>query len=101
MADTNQPDSVTVRRALPEDGPALQRLASLDSTHLPAGETLLAARGGRLLAALSIETGAVAADPFAPTAELVDLLRLRMLQLAEREAKPRGRRFKGLVGVRV
>lgn len=67
--------SVLVRHAHASDAPALARLAALDSAAAPAGDVLLAESGGQLRAAVSVETGAVIADPFAPTAELVELLR--------------------------
>jgi hypothetical protein len=51
-------------------------LAALDSRRLPSGELFVAEVGGQLVAAVSIDTGAVVADPFEPTAAIVDLLRV-------------------------
>jgi hypothetical protein len=51
-------------------------LAALDSQRLPSGELFVAELDGQLIAAVSVDTGAVIADPFEPTAAIVDLLRL-------------------------
>jgi hypothetical protein len=69
-------EAVTIRHAQPADAEALQRLAALDSRRVPSGELYVAERDGRLAAAVSIDTGAVIADPFEPTVAVVDLLRL-------------------------
>jgi hypothetical protein len=88
-------DSVTVRRARPGDGAALQRLAELDGRRLPAGPMLVAEVAGELLAARSLVTGTSIADPFRPSAHLVELLELRSAHLRERPRRrlrvPRGR----------
>jgi hypothetical protein len=42
---------------------------------------LIAELDGRLLAALALSDGRVVADPFHPTADLIDLLRARANQL--------------------
>ena len=47
---------------------SLERLAALDSRRVPSGELFVAEVDGRLLAATSIDTGAVIADPFEHTA---------------------------------
>ena len=54
---------------------------------------------GRLLAAISIETGEVIADPFSRTSELRALLKLRAAQL-EQPARPAPRRGSRLFGRR-
>nr|MDQ3093469.1 hypothetical protein [Actinomycetota bacterium] len=68
---------VTVRRAEAADRAALERLAGRDNNPVPTGEVLLAAVDGEVRAALSLDGATVVADPFRPTAELVELLRLR------------------------
>jgi hypothetical protein len=90
--------AVTIRHAFPDDGPALWRLATLDSSEPPRAPVLLAEVDGRLRAALSLADGAVVADPFHPTAALTDLLSARAAQLAlSREfAAPTRRRFAAL-----
>jgi hypothetical protein len=69
--------NLTIRTATTADEFAVRRLAVLDSSSPPTGEVLLAEMGDELWAALSIETGDAIADPFRPSADLVDLLRLR------------------------
>jgi hypothetical protein len=68
---------VTIRHAAAADMKPLQRLAALDSRRVPSGELFVAEVDGRLLAATSIDTGAVIADPFEHTASIVELLRLQ------------------------
>jgi hypothetical protein len=70
-------ESVTIRRAYPDDEPALRRLAALDSAEPLSGEVLLAEVDAEPVAALAMESGAVIADPFRRTASIVDLLRFR------------------------
>jgi hypothetical protein len=65
---------ITIRRATVDDEPALADLAALDSARIPAGAVLLAESCGKLRAALSLEDGAAIADPFRPTAGIVELL---------------------------
>ena len=72
---------VTLRLAREEDREALRRLAELDSSTVPPAPTMVADLDGELVAAVSIADGATVADPFVPTADLVDLLRLRVGQL--------------------
>ncbi len=66
---------VVVRPARPVDAADLRRLAALDSARPLTGDVLLAVSGGEFAAAMSVDTGAVIADPFQPTAHLVELLR--------------------------
>jgi hypothetical protein len=73
--------SVTLRFGSRRDQRPLARLAALDSSTPPAEPVLLAEVDGQLRAALSLTGGTVVADPFHPTAELVDLLRARARQL--------------------
>lgn len=71
-------DALVIRPAYPDDATPLERLARLDSQRpLGRGAALVAERDGRILAALSVADGRAIADPFAPTADLVALLRLR------------------------
>jgi hypothetical protein len=82
--------NLTIRYATTADQFAVRRLAVLDSASPPTGDVLLAEMGDELWAALSIDTGAAIADPFRPSADMVDLLRLRADALAG-EARGRGR----------
>jgi hypothetical protein len=69
--------TVVIRAARGSDGPALRRLAELDSRPVPAGDLLVAETGEEVVAALSMSTGARVADPFRRTADVVDLLAYR------------------------
>jgi hypothetical protein len=69
-------DALVIRPADPDDHAALTRLAALDSRRPLAGPVLVAERDGHILAALAPADGRAIADPFAPTADLVALLRL-------------------------
>jgi hypothetical protein len=79
--------NVTVRRSTSGDASALARLAALDSASPPRGPALIAEADTRMLAALPLGAGRPIADPFEPTAELVQLLELRRSQI---EAAGRG-----------
>jgi hypothetical protein len=70
-------ESATIRRATAADRVALERLAALDSASAPVGDVLMAEVGGEVVAAIVLAGGATIADPFRPTAELVELLGLR------------------------
>ena len=77
----NLAPTVVIRAARGSDGPALRRLAELDSRPLPEGDLLVAEADDEVIAALSIDTGAKVADPFRRTAEVVDLLAFRAKRL--------------------
>jgi hypothetical protein len=64
-------ESISVRRAVASDGPAIAQIAELESKPVPAGQPVVALRDGRLAAVLDPDTGAVLADPFLPTARAV------------------------------
>jgi hypothetical protein len=70
-------NALTIRPADLADLAGLDRLAALDSASPPTGEVLVAEVGGELWAAISVDTGAAIADPFRPSGDLVELLRLR------------------------
>lgn len=72
---------LTIRVAKPEDSGTLRRLAELDSHSSLRGHILIAELAGTPLAALSLKTGAVTADPFQRTADAVRMLRLRRYQI--------------------
>ena len=86
--------ALTIRRAASHDQAALARLAALDSAFPPTGETLLAEVGEELWAAVEVGSGAAIADPFRPSADMVELLRFRADRLrgegrAERRTRAR------------
>jgi hypothetical protein len=74
-------ESVTIRRATPDDWSALERLAALEARDVPTGAALVAEVEDRVLAAIWLETRTALADPFEPTGELVALLEARSAQL--------------------
>ena len=78
----------TIRTATNTDADALDRLAQLDSSVVPAQPILLAEVDGEIVAALSATDGSVIADPFTRTSESVALLRRR----ASQTSRPRARR---------
>jgi hypothetical protein len=64
-----------LRPATSADTADLERLAALDSASPLEGEVILVQAGGDVRAALSVDNGRVVADPFWPSADLVELLR--------------------------
>jgi len=68
--------AIVIRHATDTDICALADLAILDSREPLTGPALIAEVDGVARAALDLHDGSTAADPFAPTAELVELLRL-------------------------
>jgi hypothetical protein len=82
--------ALTIRRATAADAFALRRLAAIDSASPPTGEVLLAEMDSELWAAVAVETGDAIADPFRPSADLVDLLRFRAERIREDEHAHRG-----------
>jgi hypothetical protein len=70
-------NTLTIRRADASDAGALVRLAALDSAFPPTGDVLLAEVGDELWAAVELDSGAAIADPFRPSGDLVELLKLR------------------------
>jgi hypothetical protein len=89
---------VLVRPARAIDSDDLRHLAALDSARPLTGDVLLAVSGGDVAAAMSLDTGAVIADPFQPTAHLVELLRTAARPAPR--ARPRAARLAALRAVR-
>jgi hypothetical protein len=83
--------SITIRRSTAADRAALERLAALDSAPRLTGEVLLAELDGEAAGAIEVASGATIADPFRPTAELVELLRVRAVGLRGAAARRRPR----------
>ncbi|MDA0183756.1 hypothetical protein OJ997_25840 [Solirubrobacter phytolaccae] len=73
----NLAPTVVIRAARGSDGPALRRLAELDSHEALTGDVLVAEADDQMVAALSVDTGDRVADPFVRTADVVDLLAYR------------------------
>lgn len=83
---------VTLRFGSPDDVNRLARLAALDSAKPLDLPVLLAEADGQLLAALALSDGSAVADPFHPTADLIELLRARARHLeGNADVERRGR----------
>jgi hypothetical protein len=82
--------SVVIRHSAPADLDDLRRLAALDSARSLLGTVLVAESDGEIRAALSVEEGRAIADPFFPSAELVELLRTRAAPAGARVRRQRG-----------
>jgi hypothetical protein len=89
---------ITIRRLNTDDADAVIRLAQRDSARPPVGELLGAEVDGRLHAAISTTTRELIADPFHRTTEVVDLLRLGVVQLDRRPLGPARRLLAWLRG---
>ena len=70
-------EPITITHSTDEDEPNVRRLALLDDRRPPSGPALLAYVDGELRAAVGLSDGRAVADPFRPTAEIVDLLRFQ------------------------
>ena len=79
-------NTLTIRPADVADGGALARLAALDSSSPPTGDSLIAEVGDEIWAAVDVRSGATIADPFRPSADVVDLLRYSAARLRGAEA---------------
>jgi hypothetical protein len=75
--------SVTVRRYRPADEPAVRHLAEREGRRPPAEPILVAEVCGNVLAARSLEKRDTLAHPSPWTAQLVELLDLRSVQLRQ------------------
>ncbi|MBM3676675.1 MAG: hypothetical protein FJW96_02160 [Actinobacteria bacterium] len=71
--------AIVIRPATPGDEGAIRRLAALASRPWPDGELTVVETGGAIVAAIG-EAGTIA-DPFQPTADLIELLALRAEQV--------------------
>ena len=85
-------NNLTIRSATAADTAALVRLAALDSRPVPTAPVFVAELDDRLIAAVSARDGAAVADPFTRSADAVEILRRRAVQVAGRRVQPR-RRF--------
>ena len=79
---------LVLRIATTDDEPQLHYLAELDSALPFTGAALVAELDDRLVAGVSLSTGREVADPFVPTREILELMRVRARQLKPRLAPP-------------
>lgn len=82
--------AITIRSSTDADAPAIRDLALLDGGSAPVGDALLAFVDGQLRVAVGRADGAVVADPFHLTADVVELVRARA-----RIERPRGHGVNG------
>jgi hypothetical protein len=90
-------DPVTIRPATRADLPAVASLAELDSARVPGGRVLLAELRGSVVAAISLETGDLFADPFVSTTEVVRDLRAKAAEVKLADDPETGRRGTSLI----
>jgi len=76
-----------IRQAGITDTAAVERLAALDSSHVPQGDVLPAEVGDEPGAAFSLNDGYHVADPLRPSADAVLILGQRARQLRRRERR--------------
>jgi hypothetical protein len=80
---------ILIRYSRDDDHVALERLAALDSRMLPKGRFLLAEVDGELVAAAPLDLDVEPlSDPFLPTANLRELLKLRARQIRRSRGAP-------------
>jgi hypothetical protein len=85
---------LTIRPVRGSDAGTLERLAELDSQPVPTGPLLVALVAGEPWAAVQVSGDAAIADPFRPTADIVEILHTRAAQLRGRSGRPlRSHRF--------
>jgi hypothetical protein len=87
--------TVTLRFACFDDAPDLLRLAQLDSAEPLIEPILVCEVSRRMVAALSLADRRAIADPFVPSAGVVELLRARARQLTAPDRGWRGLRLGG------
>jgi hypothetical protein len=95
--DKSLTDPVTIRPATRADLPAVASLAELDSARIPRGRVLLAELRGSVVAAISLETGDLFADPFVSTTEVVRDLRAKAAEVKLADDPETGRRGTSLI----
>jgi hypothetical protein len=88
FGDGNAEAVVTIRPARLTDTGALLSLAALDSARPLTGERAVAEVDGHIVAAMSLRDGRTIADPFAPSAGAVEMLRVRTALPARRRRRP-------------
>jgi hypothetical protein len=65
---------INIRKSTASDAAELRRLAELDSARPLVGPALLAEHAGHPVAAVSLDDKRAIADPFLPTADVVEML---------------------------
>ena len=73
-------EPITITQSTEANSDEVWRLALLDDRRAPRGPALLAYVDGQLRAAVGLVDGQAVADPFHPTADLVEMLRFQARQ---------------------
>jgi len=84
--------TVAIRLAERDEAAVVRRLAALDDSPALEGPVLLALMDGDAVAALSLLDRRVVANPFLPTRDVIQLLRLRADHIAGPAPGPRRNR---------
>ena len=79
---TSETDTLLMRRATGDDIARIETLARLDDRRMPPGPYLVAMAADEIVAARSLSSDAVVADPFRRTSDIVAMLSLRASQVA-------------------
>src|SRR3954447_25887128 len=80
---------VAISRAGEADRAALLRLSVVDVAPVPQGDVLIARVDGEAWAAIEVDSGVTVADPFRPSAHVVDMLRARASRLRTKRERRR------------
>ena len=88
IASSTATNAIVIRHATDADICVLADLAILDSRPRLAGPALIAEVAGVPRAALDLRDASVAADPFFPTADLVELLRVHAKSVTPKPSVP-------------
>jgi hypothetical protein len=83
--------TISLRPATDRDATVIEKLSALDSKPVLHAPAVVALVDGRPVAAASLSDASVVADPFSPTAEIVELLQARVAASAVQSAKRRPR----------
>jgi hypothetical protein len=84
--------TIALRTATERDAAILAKLAALDSAPPLRAPAVVALLDGRPVAAASLADASVVADPFMPTADVVELLQARVAATAAEARRPRAPR---------
>ena len=94
MSSMSTSSTIAIRAATESsDHDMVRLLAALDSSGAPESPTVIAIVDGRPVAAASLVDGSVVADPFVPTADVVELLQARVAATAKPARARRRPRF--------
>jgi hypothetical protein len=91
--------TIALRAATDRDAALLDELAALDEAPPLHGPAVVALVDGRPVAAASLSDAAIVADPFVPTADVVELLQARVAASASGAATSRLRRRRPRFGL--